>query len=85
MSPALPARWPKVGGVEVELSDREKRGINIWEQMREIEGELFLLSGRSEALDLENRVRAEQLCAQRTQLAGELLLMEQYASHARAS
>ncbi len=60
----------------MQLSDFEKRRITIWEQMREIEGELFLLSARSGQLDFENRHRFEQLCGERTQLAREALLNE---------
>ncbi len=62
--------------VDMQISDREKRKIIIWEQMREIEGELFLLSARSGKLDFENRHRFQRLCADRTQLASELLLSE---------
>jgi hypothetical protein len=55
-------------------SDFEKRRITIWEQMRGIEGELFLLSARAEDLDFENGHRFERLCGERTKLASELLL-----------
>jgi hypothetical protein len=58
----------------MQLSDFEKRRINIWEQMRGIEGELFLLSARSGELGFENAHRFEQLCEERTQLAIGLLL-----------
>jgi len=44
--------------------------------MREIEGELFLLSARSGELDFENYQRFECLCGKRTRLARELLLNE---------
>jgi hypothetical protein len=37
----------------MQLSDLEKRRITIFEQMRAIEGELFLLSVRSGELDFE--------------------------------
>ena len=60
----------------MHLSDLEKRRIDIWDQMRAIEGELFLLSGKSGALDFENRQRFEHLRGKRTQLAGELLLID---------
>jgi hypothetical protein len=60
----------------MQLSDFEKRRINIREQMRGIETELFLLSGRSRELDFENGHRFEQLCGERTQLASRLLLNE---------
>jgi len=60
----------------MQLSDFEKRKINIWQQMRGIEAELFLLSARSEELGFENVHRCEQLCGERTQLASELLLNE---------
>ena len=63
-------------GVDMQISDCEKRKINIWEQMREIEGELFLLSARSGELDFTDRHRFQCLCGDRIQLAGELLLSE---------
>jgi len=58
----------------MQLPDCEKRRINIWEQMRAIEGELFLLSARSGKLDFESGHDFERLCGERTQLARELLL-----------
>jgi hypothetical protein len=58
----------------MQSSDFEKRRITIWEQMRAIEGELFLLSARSGKLDFENGHDFERLCGERTQLARELLL-----------
>ena len=58
----------------MQPSDLDKRKIAIWEQMREIEGELFLLSARSVELNFQSGHRFERLCAKRTQLAGELLL-----------
>jgi len=61
---------------EMELSYFEKRRVTIWEEMREIEGELFLLSARSGEFDLENRHRFERLCGSRTKLANELLLYQ---------
>jgi hypothetical protein len=60
----------------MQLSDFEQRRITIWEQMREIEGELFLLSGRSVELDFDNGHRFNRLCGERTKLASELLLNE---------
>ena len=60
----------------MQSSDFEKRRITIWEQMRAIEGELFLLSARSGELDFENGHEFERLCGERTQLARELLLSE---------
>jgi hypothetical protein len=60
----------------MELSYFETRRVTIWEQMREIEGELFLLSARSGELDFENCRRFEGLCGVRTKLANELLLNE---------
>ena len=58
----------------MQLSDREKRRLSIWEQMRQIESELFLLSARSGALSFEYGLRFERLCGERTRLASELLL-----------
>jgi hypothetical protein len=58
----------------MQLSDFEKRRITIWEQMRAIESELFLLAARSGELDFENGHRFECLRGERTQLARELLL-----------
>ena len=63
-------------GVDMQISECEKRKINIWEQMREIEGELFILSARSGELDFADRHRFRCLCVDRTQLASELLLSE---------
>ena len=60
----------------MKLSDLEKRRINIREQMRGIERELFLLSATSGEFDFENGHRFEQLCGERTQLASRLLLNE---------
>jgi len=60
----------------MQISACEKRKIDIWEQMREIEGELFLLSARSGELDIASRYRFQCLCRDRTQLASELLLSE---------
>ena len=60
----------------MQLSNFEKRRIDIWEQMREIEAELFLLSARSEDLDVEDRRRVGRLRGERTHLASQLLLNE---------
>jgi hypothetical protein len=60
--------------VDLQISDSEKRKISIWEQMRAIEGELFLLSARSVEMDFADRHRFQCLCIDRTQLASELLL-----------
>ena len=59
---------------EMQPIDFKTRRITIWEQMREIEGELFLLSARSGELDFENGHRFKRLCGERTKLASELLL-----------
>ncbi len=61
---------------EMQISTREKLRITVWEKMREIEGELFLLSARSGELDFETGHRFNQLCGERTKLASELLLNE---------
>jgi hypothetical protein len=37
--------------VDMQISACEKRKINIWEQIRESEGELFLPAARSGELD----------------------------------
>jgi len=54
----------------------EQRRIEIWEQMRLIEGDLFLLSARSGEMDPADGDRFERLCAERTELAVELLLIQ---------
>jgi len=54
----------------------EKRRTEIWEQMRLIEGDLFLLSARSGELDPADGSGFERLCAERTQLAVESLLIQ---------
>lgn len=69
----------------MQPSELEKRRITIWEQMRAIEGELFLLSARSGELDFENGHRFECLCGERTQLARELLLNEHRSPFLRNS
>jgi hypothetical protein len=57
--------------------DGEVRPIDIWEQLRKIEDELFLLAGRARELDPENhRRRIGRLRSERTHLAGQLLLKE---------
>ncbi len=61
---------------ELQLSSFEKQRITILEKMREIEGELFLLSARSGELDFEHGYRFNRLCGERAKLAGELLLNE---------
>ena len=58
----------------MQLSDLGKRSTSIWERMREIEGELFLLSARSVELDFEDGHQFERLYRERTHLAGKLLL-----------
>jgi|GEM_PF-6405558 hypothetical protein len=58
----------------MQLSNSEKRRIDIWEQLREIEGELFLLSARSGELGSEDRRRIGLLRGKRTHLASQLLL-----------
>ena len=58
----------------MQLSDREKRRLSLWEQMRKIESELFLLSARSVALSFEYGQSFEHLCRERTRLASRLLL-----------
>jgi hypothetical protein len=54
----------------------EKRRIEIWERMHLIECDLFLLSARSGELDRTDGPRFERLCAERTQLAVESLLIQ---------
>ena len=54
----------------------ESRPIYIWEQMRKIEEELFLLSERTGELDVEDRRRIGRLRGERTHLASQLLLIE---------
>jgi|HubBroStandDraft_6_1064221.scaffolds.fasta_scaffold05118_5 hypothetical protein len=45
----------------MQLSNYEKRKIDIWEQLRMIEGELFLLTARSGELDSESHSRIGRL------------------------
>lgn len=66
--PSRIIRIPPDGEGEMQPSELETRRITIWEQMREIEGELFLLSARSGGLDFENGHRFERLRGERTQL-----------------
>jgi hypothetical protein len=54
----------------------EKRRTEIWEQMHLIEGDLFHLSARSGKSHPATGRRFERLCAERTQLAVELLLIQ---------
>ena len=73
LAPALRVQ----GGEDfVQMPRYEKRRIEIWEQMRLIEGDLFFLSARSGKSDPAHRPRFERLCAERTQLAVELLLIQ---------
>ncbi len=53
-----------------------KRSMEIGEQMRLIEDDLFLLSARSGELDPADGPRLERLRAERTDLAVELLLIQ---------
>jgi len=74
---SLSAECPSsVAGAIFRLSNLDKQKIDIRHQMRAIEGELFLLSGKSGALDVEKPQHFEHLCRRRTQLAGELLLID---------
>jgi len=57
----------------MQLSDVGKQRITICERMRGIESELFALSERSVEPDFEGGNLFEQLYAERTQLAIELL------------
>ena len=73
LAPALRVQ----GGEDlVQMPRFEKRRNDIWEQMHLIEGGLFLLSARSGELDPADGRRFERLCAERTQLAVELLLIQ---------
>jgi hypothetical protein len=73
----LRAKHPsRVARLFVESSNLEKRRIDIWGQMRAIEDELFMLLGKPGVLDFENRHCLERLRGKRTQLAGELLLID---------
>ena len=73
----LAPAWRIQGGEDfVQMPRYEKRRIEIGEQMRLIEGDLFLLSARSGELDPADGHRFERLCAERTQLAVELLLIQ---------
>jgi len=65
------------GGKElVHMPRYEKRKIEISEQMRLIEDDLFLLSARSGESAHAGGHQFERLCAERTQLAAELLLIQ---------
>ena len=73
LAPALRVQ----GGEDlVQMPRFEKRRNDIWEQMHLIEGGLFLLSARSGELAPADGRRFERLCAERTQLAVELLLIQ---------
>ena len=71
-----PALRVQSGEDLVPTSRYEKRRAQIWEQMRLIEGDLFLLSARSGKSDPAGKHRFRRLCAERTQLAVELLLIQ---------
>ena len=60
----------------MQSSDSETRRIGIWEQLRVIEDELFLLSEGPAERNVESRRRFQRLCGERTQLANKLLLTE---------
>jgi hypothetical protein len=72
----LDSAWLGQGVVRLHMqsSNDENRKIGIGKQMRQIEGELFLLSARSGELDFNFEHRFMRLCEDRTQLASELLL-----------
>jgi len=58
------------------MPQHEKRRLEIGEQMRLIEGDIFLLSAKSGESNPASGDRFERLCAERTQLAVELLLIQ---------
>jgi len=60
----------------VQIPRHEKRKNEIWERMRLIEDDLFLVSARSGESDPAGGHRFERLCAERTELAVELLLIQ---------
>ena len=62
----------------------EKRRIESWEQIRLIEGDPFLLAARPGELDPADGHRFDRLCAERTQLAVELLLTVSVDGSSRA-
>ena len=62
--------------VEMQSSDNETRRVDIWEQLRVIEDELFLLSEVPGERNVESRRRFQLLCGKRTRLASKLLLTE---------
>lgn len=73
LAPALRVQ----GGEDlVQMPQHEKRRLEIGEQMRLIEGDIFLLSAKSGESNPASGDRFERLCAERTQLAVELLLIQ---------
>ena len=64
---------PKFTRLEMQLSDLQRRRIDIWEQMRKIEGELFLLSEGPGERDLEKRLHFQRLCPERTQTGEQVV------------
>ena len=60
----------------MQQSDGETRPREIWEQIRTIEDELFVLSEIPGELDVEHRRRIGCLRGERTHLASQLLLNE---------
>jgi hypothetical protein len=60
----------------MQLSGDKTRPRDIWEQMRTIEDELFVLFQVTGELDLESHRRIGRLRGERTHLASQLLLNE---------
>lgn len=60
----------------MQQSDGESRPRDIWDQMRTIENELFVLFQVTGELDLESHRRVGRLRGERTHLASQLLLNE---------
>jgi len=72
----VPALRVSGGKDLVPIARPEQRRAEICRQLRLIEDDLFLASAGSGAPDPADRHRFERLCAERTQLAVELLLIQ---------
>ena len=63
-------------GTAIEMSKFEKRRIDIGEQLRQIEEQLFLLTAKFGKLAFHDGHSIMRLRLERTHLANELLLIE---------
>ena len=69
----------------MQLSIWEAEELLLWERMREIEGELFLLSARSVGLDFEDGHQFERLHGERKDADLDLPILKEDKRNAHAA